>query len=432
MIARYTRPQMGRIWTDENRFRKCLDVEIATAEVEADAKMIPRSAARDIKRKAVIDIERIREIEKEVKHDVVAFTTSVAERVGPSARYLHYGLTSYDVVDTALALMVRDASELIEEGLRGFGKVLRKRAFEFKDTVMVGRTHGIHAEPMTFGLKMALWYADNKRNLERMEAATEQMLVGKVSGAVGTYAHLSPTLERRICRKLGLNPAPISTQVLQRDRHAYYLTTLALIAASLEKIALEIRHLQRTEVREVEEFFSAGQKGSSAMPHKRNPITAEQMCGLARLVRSNAQAGLENVALWHERDISHSSVERVILPDSTILVDYMIAKTTDMIARLLVYPERMRENLSSMRGLVFSGQVLLDLAAKGASREEAYRWVQRSAMRVWDEDENFRDAIRNDADIAQFLSPEEIEQSFSLARQLKHIDAIYRRVFGRS
>ncbi|MEE8258031.1 MAG: adenylosuccinate lyase [Acidobacteriota bacterium] len=432
MIARYTRPQMGRIWTDENRFRKCLDVEIATAEVEADAKMIPRSAARDIKRKAVIDIERIREIEKEVKHDVVAFTTSVAERVGPSARYLHFGLTSYDVVDTALALMVRDASELIEEGLRGFGKVLRKRAFEFKDTVMVGRTHGIHAEPMTFGLKMALWYAENKRNLERMEAATEQMLVGKVSGAVGTYAHLSPTLERRICRKLGLNPAPISTQVLQRDRHAYYLTTLAVTAASLEKIGLEIRHLQRTEVREVEEFFSAGQKWSSAMPHKRNPITAEQMCGLARLVRSNAQAGLENVALWHERDISHSSVERVILPDSTILVDYMIAKTTDMIARLLVYPERMRENLSSMRGLVFSGQVLLDLAAKGASREEAYRWVQRSAMRVWDEDENFRDAIRNDADIAQFLGPEEIERSFSLARQFQHIDAIYRRVFGRS
>ena len=432
MIARYTRPQMGRIWTDENRFRKCLDVEIATAEVEADAKMIPRSAARDIKRKAVIDIERIREIEKEVKHDVVAFTTSVAERVGPSARYLHYGLTSYDVVDTALALMVRDASELIEEGLRGFGKVLRKRAFEFKDTVMVGRTHGIHAEPMTFGLKMALWYAENKRNLERMEAATEQMLVGKVSGAVGTYAHLSPTLERRICRKLGLNPAPISTQVLQRDRHAYYLTTLAVVAASLEKIGLEVRHLQRTEVREVEEFFSAGQKGSSAMPHKRNPITAEQMCGLSRLVRSNAQAGLENVALWHERDISHSSVERVILPDSTILVDYMIAKTTDMIARLLVYPERMRENLSSMRGLVFSGQVLLDLAAKGASREEAYRWVQRSAMRVWDEDENFRDAIRNNTDIAQFLNPEEIEQSFSLARQFQHLDAIYRRVFGRS
>ena len=432
MIARYTRPQMGRIWTDENRFRKCLDVEIATAEVQADAKMIPRSAARDIKRKAVIDIERIREIEEEVKHDVVAFTTSVAERVGPSARYLHYGLTSYDVVDTALALMVRDASELIEEGLRGLGKVLRKRAFEFKDTVMVGRTHGIHAEPMTFGLKFALWYAEHKRNLERLEAAADQMLVGKISGAVGTFAHLPPKLEGRICRKLGLTPAPVSTQVLQRDRHAYYLTTLAVIAGSLEKIALEVRHLQRTEVREAEEFFSATQKGSSAMPHKRNPVTAEQMCGLARLVRSNAHAGLENVALWQERDISHSSVERVILPDSTILVDYMIAKTTDMIARLLVYPERMRENLSSMRGLVFSGQVLLDLAAKGASREEAYRWVQRSAMRVWDEDENFRDAIRNDADIAQFLSPEEIEQSFSLARQFQHLDAIYRRVFGRS
>ena len=432
MIARYTRPQMGRIWTDENRFRKCLDVEIATAEAQADAKMIPRSAARDIKRKAVIDIKRIREIEEEVKHDVVAFTTSVAERVGPSARYLHYGLTSYDVVDTALALMVRDASELIEKGLRGLGKVLRKRAFEFKDTVMVGRTHGIHAEPMTFGLKFALWYAEYKRNLERLEAAADQMLVGKISGAVGTFAHLPPTLEGRICRKLGLTPAPVSTQVLQRDRHAYYLTTLAVIAASLEKIALEVRHLQRTEVREAEEFFSATQKGSSAMPHKRNPVTAEQMCGLARLVRSNAQAGLENVALWQERDIAHSSVERVILPDSTILLDYMIAKTTDMIARLVVYPERMRENLSSMRGLVFSGQVLLDLATKGASREEAYRWVQRCAKQVWDEDENFRDAIRNDADIAQFLSPEEIEQSFSLARQLQHVDAIYRRVFGRS
>ena len=432
MIPRYTRPQMGRIWTDENRFRKCLDVEIATAEVEADAKLIPRSAARDIKRKSVINIERIREIEKEVKHDVVAFTTSIAEYVGPSARYLHYGLTSYDVVDTALALMVRDASRLIKIGLQGLGKVLRKRAFEFKDTVMVGRTHGIHAEPMTFGLKLALWYAENKRNLDRMEAAIDQMLVGKVSGAVGTFAHLSPTLERRICRKLGIRAVPISTQVLQRDRHAYYLTTLAVIAASLEKIGLEIRHLQRTEVREAEEFFSSKQKGSSAMPHKRNPITSEQMCGLARLVRSNAQAGLENVALWHERDISHSSVERVILPDSTILVDYMIAKTTDMVAQLIVYPKRMLDNLNSMRGLVFSGQVLLDLTNKGISREEAYRWVQRAASRVWDGDENFRDAVSEDADITRSLSSKEIEKSFSLSRQLKHIGAIYRRVFGKS
>ncbi len=432
MIPRYTRPQMGRIWTDENRFRKCLDVEIATAEVEADAKLIPRSAARDIKRKSVINIERIREIEKEVKHDVVAFTTSIAEYVGPSARYLHYGLTSYDVVDTALALMVRDASRLIKIGLQGLGKVLRKRAFEFKDTVMVGRTHGIHAEPMTFGLKLALWYAENKRNLDRMEAAIDQMLVGKVSGAVGTFAHLSPTLERRICRKLGIRAVPISTQVLQRDRHAYYLTTLAVIAASLEKIGLEIRHLQRTEVREAEEFFSSKQKGSSAMPHKRNPITSEQMCGLARLVRSNAQAGLENVALWHERDISHSSVERVILPDSTILVDYMIAKTTDMVAQLIVYPKRMLDNLNSMRGLVFSGQVLLDLTNKGISREEAYRWVQRAASRVWDGDENFRDAVSEDADITRSLSSKEIEKSFSLSRQFKHIGAIYRRVFGKS
>ena len=432
MIARYTRPQMGRIWTDENRFRKCLDVEIAIAEVEADAKLIPRSAARDIKRKSVINIERIREIEKEVKHDIVAFTTSIAEHVGPSARYLHYGLTSYDVVDTALALMVRDASRLIKIGLQGLGKVLRKRAFEFKNTVMVGRTHGIHAEPMTFGLKLVLWYAENKRNLDRMEVAIDQMSVGKISGAVGTFAHLSPTLERRICRKLGIRAVPVSTQVLQRDRHAYYLTTLAVIAASLEKIGLEIRHLQRTEVREAEEFFSSKQKGSSAMPHKRNPITSEQMCGLARLVRSNAQAGLENVALWHERDISHSSVERVIFPDSTILVDYMIAKTTDMIAQLIVYPKRMLDNLDSMRGLVFSGQVLLDLTNKGISREEAYRWVQRAASRVWDGDENFRDAVSDDADIARSLSSKEIEKSFSLSRQLRHIGAIYRRVFGKS
>ena len=433
MIARYTRPQMGRIWADENRFQKWLDVEIAAAEAEADAKLIPRAAARAIKKKAGIDVERIHEIEKQVKHDVVAFTTSVAEQVGPAARYLHYGLTSYDVVDTALALLVRDSSLLIQDGLRGLGKVLKRRALEFKDTVVVGRTHGIHAEPTTFGLKLAVWYTENRRNIVRLETATDEMCVGKISGAVGTFAHLSPAIERRICRKLGLKAAPVSTQVLQRDRHAYFLTTLAVIAASLEKIAVEIRHLQRTEVREAEEFFSAEQKGSSAMPHKRNPITSEQICGLARLVRSNAQAGLENVALWHERDISHSSVERVILPDSTILVDYMIVKITDVVAKLVVYPERMLENLKLTKGLIFSGQLLLDLAAKGASREDAYHWVQRSAMRVWDEGEgqNFRDVVRDDPDISNMLSPGEIEQAFSLARQLQQIDKIYRRVFGR-
>ncbi len=431
MIARYTRPQMGRIWADENRFQKWLEVEIAAAEAEADAKLIPRSAARAIRQKAVIDVERIHAIEKQVKHDVVAFTTSVAERVGPAARYLHYGLTSYDVVDTALALLVRDAALMIQKGLRGLGRVLKRRALECKDTVMVGRTHGIHAEPTTFGMKLAVWYAENRRNIARLQAATDQMCVGKVSGAVGTFAHLSPAIERRICRKLDLEAAPVSTQVLQRDRHAHFLTTLAIIAASLEKIALEIRHLQRTEVREAEEFFSARQKGSSAMPHKRNPITSEQICGLARLVRSNAHAALENVALWHERDISHSSVERVILPDSTILVDYMIAKTSEMVAKLVVYPARMRENLHLTKGLIFSGQLLLDLAAQGAAREDAYRWVQRAAMRVWDEGQNFRDAVRDDPDISNRLSPEQIEQSFSLARQLQQIDTIYRRVFGR-
>ena len=431
MIARYTRPQMGRIWADENRFQKWLEVEIAAAEAEADAKLIPRSAARAIRQKAVIDVERIHAIEKQVKHDVVAFTTSVAERVGPAARYLHYGLTSYDVVDTALALLVRDAALLIQKGLRGLGRVLKRRALEFKDTVMVGRTHGIHAEPTTFGMKLAVWYSENRRNIARLQAATDQMCVGKISGAVGTFAHLSPAIERRICRKLDLEAAPVSTQVLQRDRHAHFLTTLAIIAASLEKIALEIRHLQRTEVREAEEFFSARQKGSSAMPHKRNPITSEQICGLARLVRSNAHAALENVALWHERDISHSSVERVILPDSTILVDYMLAKTSEMVAKLVVYPARMRENLHLTKGLIFSGQLLLDLAAQGAAREDAYRWVQRAAMRVWDEGQNFRDAVRDDPDISNRLSPEQIEQSFSLARQLQQIDTIYRRVFGR-
>ncbi len=432
MIPRYTRPKMGAIWTDENRFGKMLEVEIAAAEAEADAKLIPRAAARAIKQKGRINVERIREIEKETKHDVVAFTTSIAERVGPQARYLHYGLTSSDVVDTAQALLVQDASEILLEGLKAFGKILKRRAFEWKDMVMVGRTHGIHAEPSTMGLKAAVWFAENKRNLERLETAAEQMRVGKISGAVGTYAHLSPAIERRICRRLGLEAAPVSTQVLQRDRHAQYVTTLAILAASLEKIALELRHLQRTEVREAEEYFSPGQKGSSAMPHKRNPITGENICGLARVVRANAQAALENVALWHERDISHSSVERVILPDSTILLDHMIAKTSNLVDKLVVYPERMRENLNLMKGLVFSGQVLLDLADKGVTREEAYGWVQRAAMRAWDGGENFRSMVRDDPDISQILSPEEIEQSFSLARQLQHVDTIYRRVFGRS
>ncbi len=429
MIPRYTRPEMGRIWSDENRFRKWLEVEIATAEVEAEAGLIPARAAQAIRRRARFDVERIREIERQVKHDVIAFTTNVAEHVGREGRYLHYGLTSNDVVDTAQALLVREASGLLIAGLDRLGKVLKKRAFEFKHTPMVGRTHGIHAEPITFGLKLANWYAETQRNRERLAYAAEQMRVGKLSGSVGAYAHLSPALEKKICARLGLRPAPIATQVIQRDGHAFYLCTLAVIAASLEKIALEVRGLQRTEVREVEEYFSPEQKGSSAMPHKRNPVMAEQICGLARVVRANAQAALENVPLWHERDISHSSVERIILPDSTILVDYLLDRAATLIETLLVYPEKMQENLDLLKGLIFSGQLLLDLAAKGASREEAYRWVQRNAMEVWKTRQDFRTLVEADTDIRRYLSPKEIARAFSVERQLRHVDAIFRQVF---
>ncbi|HEV2425156.1 MAG TPA: adenylosuccinate lyase [Terriglobia bacterium] len=432
MIPRYTRPEMGRIWTDENKFHCWLAVEVATAEIEAEAGMIPKSAARAIRSKGKFSVERIQEIERRVKHDVIAFTTNVAGNIGPAGRYLHYGLTSNDVVDTAQALQVREASELLRAGLDHLGEVLRKRALEFKHTPMVGRTHGIHAEPITFGWKIAIWYAENQRNLERFRLAAEQMRVGKISGAVGTYAHLSPQLEARICARLGLAPAPIASQVIQRDRHAFYLGTLAVIASTLDKIALEIRGLQRTEVREAEEYFSAGQKGSSAMPHKRNPVTAEQICGLARVVRSNAQAALENVALWHERDISHSSVERVILPDSTVLVDYLLHKTARLVETMFVYPERMLENLNMLRGLIFSGQLLLDLVWKGALREEAYAWVQRNAMKVWQTGEDFRALVERDPDIARHLTPREIARAFSLERQLRHVDTVFRRVFGRS
>ncbi len=431
MIPRYTRPEMGRIWTDENKFRKWLDVEIATAEVEAEAGVIPARAARAIRRKGRFEVERILEIEKQVKHDVIAFTTNVAEHVGRESRYMHFGLTSNDVVDTAQALQIREASEILLAGLERLGEVLKKRAREFKHTPMMGRTHGIHAEPITFGWKLAIWYAENGRNTERLKRAAEEMRVGKISGAVGTYAHMSPALEKKICAKLGLQAAPISSQVIQRDRHAHYVCTLAVIAASLEKIALEVRGLQRTEVREVEEFFAPEQKGSSAMPHKRNPVTAEQICGLARVVRANAQAALENVALWHERDISHSSVERVIVPDSTILVDYLLAKTAKLVETLFVYPERMRENLDLLKGLIFSGQLLLDLTEKGATREEAYRWVQRNAMQVWQTREDFRTLVERDPDVRQFLTPQEISKAFSVERQLRHVDEIFRRVFGK-
>ncbi len=432
MIPRYTRPEMGRIWSNENKFRKWLDVEIAAAEAEAEAGLIPRRAARAIRRKGRFSAERIREIERQVKHDVLAFTTNVAENVGREGRYLHYGLTSNDVVDTAQALQIREASERLLAGLRRLGGVLKRRAFEFKHTLMVGRTHGIHAEPITFGWKLANWYAENQRNTERLAYAAEQMRVGKISGAVGTYAQLSPALEKKVCAKLGLLPAPISSQVLQRDRHAFYLCTLAVVASSLDKIALEIRGLQRTEVREVEEYFSPQQKGSSAMPHKRNPVSAEQICGLARVVRANAQAALENVALWHERDISHSSVERVILPDSTILLDYLLDKTATLVETLVVYSERMRENLDLLKGLILSGQLLLDLVEKGASREQAYRWVQRNAMQVWERREDFRALVEQDPDIRRYLKPREITRAFSVERQLRHVDAVFRRVFGKA
>jgi adenylosuccinate lyase len=423
---------MGSIWTDQNKFQKWLEVEIATAEVEAEAGLIPKSAARAIRRKARFEVERILEIERRVKHDVIAFTTNVAEHVGREGRYLHYGLTSNDVVDTAQALQVHQASELLLAGQTRLGEVLKKRALEFKHTPMMGRTHGIHAEPITFGCKLAVWFEENRRNTERLAYAAEQMRVGKLSGAVGTYTHLGPAIEKKVCDRLGLRPAPVSSQVIQRDRHAFYLCTLAVCAASLEKIALEVRGLQRTEVREVEEYFSPEQKGSSVMPHKRNPVTAEQICGLARVVRANAQAGLENVALWHERDISHSSVERVILPDSTILLDYLLAKTTKLVETMFVYPGRMRENLDLLKGLIFSGQLLLDLVEKGASREEAYRWVQRNAMQVWETREDFRSLAECDEDIRRYLTPNEIARVFNVERYLKHVDEIFRRVFGKA
>ena len=434
MIPRYTRPEMGRIWSEQNKYQKWLDVELAASEALAEIGEVPAEAAESLRRHAGFDVDRITAIEAEVKHDVIAFTTAVAEHMAAAgqaefSRWLHYGLTSNDVVDTAQALLIKEASEPIAAGLEELHTVLKERAFEFKDTVIIGRTHGVHAEPTTFGLKLANWYAEVGRQIERFAAAREQIRIGKISGAVGTFAHISPDAEERICAKLGLEPAPISSQVIQRDRHAHYLSTLALIAATLEKIALEIRHLQRTEVREAQEYFSKKQKGSSAMPHKKNPITSEQVCGMARLVRANTVAAFENIALWHERDISHSSVERIILPDSTTAVDYLLAKTTGLVRDLLVYPERMARNLDLGGGLIYSGQLLLDLAAKGVLREDAYRWVQRNAMRAWEEDGNFRELAGNDPDISGVLSRDEIDRAFRLDHQLRHVDRIFQRVF---
>ena len=431
MIPRYTRPEMGRIWSDESKFRKWLEVELAATAVLSEAGQVPKHAAAVIRKKADFDLQRIYEIEAEVKHDVIAFTTAVAEKIGPESRWLHYGLTSNDVVDTAQALQVAEASSILYMDLLRLHEVLQRRALEFRHTPMIGRTHGIHAEPITFGLKLANFYDEVSRDIDRFERAREEMRVGKFSGAVGNSAHLDPELEEKICNQLNLKVAPITSQVIQRDRHANYLATLAVIASTLDRIATEIRHLQRTEVREAEEFFSEKQKGSSAMPHKRNPITCEQISGLARVVRGNAQAALENVALWHERDISHSSVERVILPDSTILLDYMLAKTTDLIDRLLVYPERMQKNLDSTGGLVFSGQLLLDLVENGVIREDAYRLVQSNAMRAWRESLNFRELILNDPEITRRVSRDQIAYAFDQGRQLRNVDKILQRVFGK-
>jgi len=430
LIPRYTRAVMGRIWTDEAKYRAWLEVETTASEVLAEDGIVPREAARAIRERGDFDVERIRQIEAEVKHDVIAFTTAVAEKIGPESRWLHYGLTSNDVVDTAQALQIKAASAVLREDIERLLAVLKTRALEFKNTPIVGRTHGMHAEPTTFGLVLLNWYAEMQRNQERFAAAAEQMRVGKLSGAVGAFGHIAPEQEERICAKLGLTAAPVATQVIQRDRHAYYIATLAVLTATLDKIATEVRHLQRTEVREVEEYFSEKQKGSSAMPHKRNPITAEQICGLARVVRANAQAALENVALWHERDISHSSAERVILPDSTILADYLLTKTADLIEKLVVYPERMKKNLESTGGLIFSGQLLLDLAEAGMLREDAYRLVQKHAMNAWQNDLVFRDLIRADKEITSRLKPEQLERTFDLNRQLGNVDAIFTRVLG--
>src|SRR5579859_7756594 len=436
LIDRYTLPAMGRIWTEANKYTCWLKVESAASTVLAEDGVIPAAAAEAIATRASFDVARIQAIEAEVKHDVIAFTTAVAESLkaqglDAESRWLHYGLTSNDIVDTAQALQVKEASSIIRTGLVAFLDVLKRRALEFKHTPTIGRTHGIHAEPITFGLKILNWYAEMQRNLARFDAAAEDMRVGKLSGAVGTFGHLKPEHEERICARLGLKPAPVATQVIQRDRHAAYISVLAILGSTLDKIAVEVRHLQRTEVREAQEYFSEKQKGSSAMPHKKNPITSEQISGLARVLRSNAQAAFEDIALWHERDISHSSVERVIFPDSTILVDYLLAKTADLIDRLLVYPERMKKNLESTGGLIFSGQLLLDLAEAGMLREDAYRLVQSHAMRSWKEDLVFRDEVAKDAAIAKLLAAEKLEKTFDYTRQLGNVDAIFKRVLGK-
>jgi len=431
MIERYTRKEMGMLWEPQNRFQKWLDVEIAVCEAWAELGKIPKSALAVIKKKAGFDVRRIDEIEAVVKHDVIAFLTSVAEKVGPESRYVHKGLTSSDIVDTAQSLLMKEAAGIIIKDLKGLIAVLKEQAFRYKNTVCIGRSHGVHAEPMTFGLKFTLWFEEAKRNLERMERALKIISIGKFSGAVGTFSNIPVAIEEKVCAKLGLKPEPIATQVVQRDRHAEYLSTLAIIAASIEKIVVEIRHLQRTEVLEAEEPFAKGQKGSSAMPHKRNPVGCENLSGLARVVRTNALAAMENVALWHERDISHSSVERVIIPDSTILADYMLNRLTGILSGLQVYPERMLENLNRSYGLYNSQNMLISLTEKGMTREDAYALVQKNAMMSWKTRKQFKSLLAKDREVKKYLSSKELNNIFDLKNYFRNIDYIFKRVFGR-
>ena len=432
MIPRYTRPEMAKIWTEQRKFETWLEIELLVCEALSELGEIPSKAVKEIREKSKFDVQQINEIEKVTKHDVIAFLTNVGESIGPLSKYLHYGLTSSDILDTSLALLLKEASEIILQDIHRFLEVLKKKAFQHKETLMIGRSHGVHAEPITFGLKMALWYDEMKRNLIRMERAKEAVSVGKISGAVGTFAHIPPFVEEFVCRRLGLKPAPISTQIVQRDHHAEFFTTLAILASSIEKFSVELRHLQRTEVLEVEEFFSKGQKGSSAMPHKRNPISAENLSGLARLVRSYSIAAMENIPLWHERDISHSSVERVIAPDATLLIDYMLNRLTSIVENLIVYPENMKANLDKMGGLIFSEAILLLLTRKGLSREEAYGVVQRNAMKVWEKGDDFKTLLSQDEVIKRLFTAEELNAAFNVRSHLKHVEDIFRRVLGDS
>ncbi|MCJ7771664.1 MAG: adenylosuccinate lyase [Desulfobacterales bacterium] len=429
MIKRYTRKIMGDLWTDEKKYRTWLNVEVAACEAMAETGRIPKDAVKTIKEKANFSVQRIEEIEAETKHDVIAFLTSVAEYVGPDSRYIHLGMTSSDVLDTSMASLLRQAGLIILKDCEGLLDTLKTRAFEHQHTVMIGRSHGIHAEPITFGLKLAVWYDEMRRNKIRFERAVENISFGKISGAVGTFANIPPEIEAYVCKKLDLKPAPASTQIIQRDRYAEYFAVLAIMASSIEKMAVEIRHLQRTEVLEAEEYFSKGQKGSSAMPHKRNPIGSENLSGLARVIRANAMAAMENIPLWHERDISHSSVERIIAPDSTILMDYMLNRFNNIMKTLVVYPDRMKENLDTLKGLIYSQQILLSLAEAGVTREEAYKMVQSQAMKVWNEKKDFKTLILNDENVGKHLNRKKIEELFDVGNHLKYINAIFDRVF---